>query len=90
MASIQNLKKDLNIVLSDVIEECYVAQLTADGNKSEEFEKIIDESIVVFDELIERINDKQVENRAKHLRLVKKDLELNANTLLDKIGKLKE
>ncbi|MFD1316199.1 hypothetical protein [Namhaeicola litoreus] len=90
MASIQNLKKDLNIVLSDVIEECYVAQLTSDEKKAEKFEKIIDESIGVFDELIERINDKKVENRSKHLKEVKKDLELNANALLDKIGKLKE
>ena len=90
MSSIQNLKKDLNHVLSDVIEECYVAQLTSDEKKSEKFEKIIDESIQVFDQLIERINDKQVENRAGHLKAVKKDLELNANELLDKIGKLKE
>ncbi|MGB5242412.1 MAG: hypothetical protein WBN16_08200 [Lutimonas sp.] len=90
MSSIQNLKKDLNHVLSDVIEECYVAQLTSDEKKSEKFEKIIDESIQVFDQLIERINDKKVENRAGHLKAVKKDLELNANELLDKIGKLKE
>ena len=90
MSSIQNLKKDLNHVLSDVIEECYVAQLTSDEKKSEKFEKIIDESIKVFDQLIERINDKQVENRAGHLKAVKKDLELNANKLLDEIGKLKE
>lgn len=90
MSSIQNLKKDLNHVLSDVIEECYVAQLTSDEKKSEKFEKIIDESIQVFDQLIERINDKKVENRAGYLKAVKKDLELNANELLDKIGKLKE
>ena len=90
MSSIQNLKKDLNHILSDVIEECYVAQLTSDEKKSEKFEKIIDESIQVFDQLIERINDKQVENRAGHLKAVKKDLELNANKLLDEIGKLKE
>ncbi len=88
MASIQDLKKDVNTVLSSVIDECTIEQLTADDKKSQQLEKIIDESIEVFDSIIEKINQKKVENRAKHLKAVKNELQDNANRLLEKIAKL--
>ena len=88
MASIQDLKKDVNTVLSSVIDECTIEQLSADDKKSQELEKIIDESIEVFDTIIEKINQKKVDNRAKHLKAVKNELQENANRLLGKIAKL--
>jgi nucleotidyltransferase/DNA polymerase involved in DNA repair len=88
MASIQDLKKDVNTVLSSVIDECTIEQLSADDKKSQQLEKIIDESIEVFDTIIEKINQKKVENRAKHLKAVKNELQENANRLLEKIAKL--
>ncbi len=88
MASIQDLKKDVNTVLSGVIDECTIEQLSADDKKSLELEKIIDESIEVFDSIIEKINQKKVENRAMHLNAVKNELQENANRLLEKIAKL--
>jgi len=88
MASIQDLKKDVNTVLSSVIDECTIELLSADDKKSVELEKIIDESIEVFDSIIEKINQKKVENRAKHLKAVKNELQENANRLLEKIAKL--
>ena len=42
MASIKNLKKDINYVLSDIIEECYVWQLVNSDKKANKDEKIID------------------------------------------------
>jgi hypothetical protein len=62
--------------------------LTADDKKSQQLEKIIDESIEVFDSIIGKINQKKVENRAKHLKAVKNELQDNANRLLEKIAKL--
>lgn len=88
MASIQDLKKDVNTVLSSVIDECTIEQLSADDKKSQQLEKIIDESIEVFDTIIEKINQKKVEKRAKHLKAVKNELQENANRLLEKIAKL--
>ncbi len=88
MASIQDLKKDVNTVLSSVIDECTIEQLSADDKKSLELEKIIDESIDVFDSIIGKINQKKVENRSKHLKAVKNELQENANRLLEKIAKL--
>ncbi len=88
MASIQDLKKDVNTVLSSVIDECTIELLSADDKKSVELEKIIDESIEVFDSIIEKINQKKIENRANHLKAVKNELQENANRLLEKIAKL--
>ena len=46
MASVKNLKKDINYVLSDIIEECYLWQmLQEDAKKADKAEKIIDEAI---------------------------------------------
>ena len=50
MGSIKNFKKEINIVLSDIIEECYVCQLNSDDKISAKAEKIIDEAIGVFDD----------------------------------------
>ena len=64
MASVRNLKKDINYVLSDIIEECYVWQiLQDDAKKADKAEKISDESIETFDALIEKVNAKDVENK---------------------------
>jgi len=89
MASVKNLKKDINYVLSDIIEECYVWQiLQNDAKKADKAEKIIDEAIGVFDVLIEKVNTKNVEDNKKHFKAINQELETKANGLLAKIQKL--
>jgi predicted translin family RNA/ssDNA-binding protein len=89
MASVKNLKKDINYVLSDIIEECYVWQiLQEDDKKSEKSEKIIDETIIVFDALIDKVHAKDVENKKLHFKAINKELEEKAMSLLAKIQKL--
>jgi acyl-CoA reductase-like NAD-dependent aldehyde dehydrogenase len=89
MASIKNLKKDLNYVIGDIIEAVYIWEAVNQKFDSKEAEAIIDEAIAVFDELTESINNKSVEDRAKHLKSVKADLETKAKELVDKINALK-
>ncbi|MEN8124878.1 MAG: hypothetical protein ABFR32_07060 [Bacteroidota bacterium] len=88
MASIKDLKKNINFVLSDVIEECYVSQLSGDTKNNAKIEKIIDEAISTFDELIVKVNEKNVENKAKHFKSINADLESKAHKLLVKLEKL--
>ena len=89
MASIKNLKKDINNVLSDIIEECYVFQMmNEDPKKADKAEAIIDEAIDTFDELIAKLNNKDVENKKVHFNSISKELEEKANGLLDKLQKV--
>ncbi|MDB2342106.1 hypothetical protein N9V46_00715 [Flavobacteriaceae bacterium] len=56
MSSIKQLKKDINNEIGDLIEDIYLWELsnpTADLSKSE---KLIDEAILAFDDLIQQIN----------------------------------
>lgn len=84
MASIKNLKKDINYVLGDVIDACLM-KLPEDTAKSE---AIIDEAITTFDELIAKIHAKNVDNKKAHFRAISAELESKANELLEKVNKL--
>lgn len=89
MASIKNLKKDINNVLSDIIEECYICQLTNDDKISAKADKVIDEAIEVFDDLIVKLNLKNVDNKKKHFKSVITDLESKTAKLLTKLDKIR-
>ena len=78
MSSVKNLKKDINYVLSDVIEECYVWQLVNSDKKMDKSEKVIDEAIAVFDALIAKVNTKKIANKKKHFADISKELEKKA------------
>ena len=88
MASIKNLKKDINYVLGDIIGECYTWELLNPKADSKVTEAIIDEAVVAFDALIEKIHVKDVENRKAHFNSINLELEETANKLLKKINKL--
>jgi DNA anti-recombination protein RmuC len=88
MASIKNLKKDINKILAEVIEECYSYQLDADDKTNSKIEGIIDEAIETFDNLIAKIHDKKVENKSAHFNNVTKELETRGNELFEKLRKL--
>ncbi|MDE3741394.1 hypothetical protein [Maribacter polysaccharolyticus] len=88
MASIRDLKKDINFVLGDIIEAVYIVEGTNGKNDSSEGSKIIDEAIETFDSLIVKVNDKSVEDRKAHLKSVRQELEEKATALVDQLNKL--
>ncbi|MEQ6124180.1 hypothetical protein AAON49_08280 [Pseudotenacibaculum sp. MALMAid0570] len=83
MASIKNLKKDINYVLGDIIDEAIFK--AGDPKKTEAF---IDETIATFDELIAKVNAKDVENKKAHFKSIGNELESKAVKLLEKVDKL--
>jgi len=87
MAAIRDLKKRINYELSEVIEECYVWQLE-NADKADKAEKIIDVAITTFDELIVKVNKKDVENQKSHFQEVTKDLHKATDSLMKKLVKL--
>lgn len=88
MASVRNLKKDINFVLGDIIEAVYMWEMTSAGQPTEKSEALIDEAIVSFDSLIAKLNEKNVENKKAHFRAINKQLEETATQLVEKINAL--
>lgn len=88
MASIRDLKKDINYVLGDIIEAVYIIELAQNKEDSKEGSVIVDDAIAVFDDLIVKVNDKSVENRKEHLQGVRGELEKKAIDLVERLNKL--
>ena len=88
MASVRTLKKDINYVLGDIIEAVYIWEMTTQGKPTQESEAIIDEAITVFDNLITKINAKNVENKKDYFRKINQELEESAGQLVAKINAL--
>ncbi|PQJ78809.1 hypothetical protein [Polaribacter porphyrae] len=82
MASIKNLKKDINYVLGDVI--TYTLDVATLKNEAKKADPIVDEAIEAFDNLIARVNANNVENKKAHYKAIHKDLEEKAKELVDK------
>jgi len=88
MASVKNLKKDINFVLGDIIEAVYLYEMATTGKPTEATNAVIDEAIASFDTLIEKVNAKKVENKKAHFKQINIDLEQTANQLVEKINAL--
>lgn len=88
MASIRNLKKDINNVLGDLIDAVYIVEATNGNEVSKEGEKIIDSAIATFDDLITKVNQRDVDDRKAHLKKVRAELESSAKALVGKVNKL--
>ena len=84
MASIRNLKKDINYVLGDIIDAVYfTGKMQTEGGKA-----LVTEILNDFDTLIDKVADKTVENRGAHLKQVRRDFEQKAGTLIEKLNAL--
>jgi len=88
MASVKNLKKDINYILGDIIEECYVWELSNPKSDNKKAEAIIDETIDTFDELIAKIHSKNIDNKKEHFKSISSELETRAKSLVEKVNKL--
>ena len=88
MANIRNLKKDINYVLGDIIEAVYSWEYLNLDKDTKKSEAIIDEAISAFDELIEKVNAKNVDNQKAHFKGIAKDLEAKGKALIEKVNAL--
>ncbi|WP_397446165.1 hypothetical protein [Polaribacter sp. R77954] len=86
MASIKNLKKDINYVLGDVIE--YTLDVSILKNEPKQGEAIVDEAIETFDSLIAKVNAKNIENKKAHYKAINAELETEAKALVEKVNSL--
>ena len=88
MANVRNLKKDINFVLGDIIEAVYLVEMTSTGAPTEQTNALIEEAIASFDNLMTKVNAKDVENKKAHFKQINIELEETANQLIAKINEL--
>jgi hypothetical protein len=88
MASIRDLKKDVNFVLGDIIEAVYIWEAGSNNKDSEEGTVLIDKAIAVFDELMDKIHQKDVDNSKTHFKDIRSQLEEKATLLVEELNKL--
>jgi len=89
MSSKKQLKKEINNTLGALIEEVYVKELSSPGVDVKKSEKIIDEAITLFDELIQQIHEPTTkESPKKSFKLIRTSLKDKASALSEKIEKL--
>jgi hypothetical protein len=88
MANVRNLKKDINYVLGDIIEAVYIWESANPDKDRKKSEAIIDEAIATFDDLIEKVNAKNIENQKAHFKGITTELETKGRSMIDKINAL--
>jgi len=84
MASIKNLKKDINYLVDEVIGICLLHQYTRSPENQDELENIINEMVEFRDELISKINNPEVKDGKKKLKSYYRSL---FDELLEKVNK---
>ena len=88
MASIRDLKKDINFVLGDIIEAVYIWEAGSGNKESEEGTVLIDKAIEAFDQLMDKVNQKDVENQKAHFSAIRSELEVKATELVEQLNSL--
>ena len=68
MASIKNLKKDLNNIIGEIIQNINLWQLENSDVDLKKSEKLIDECFDTFDDFIKKIHKKDIENKKKYFK----------------------
>ena len=88
MASIRDLKKDINNVLGDIIEAVYIVESSQQMEPTKEGSAIIDEAIDTFDTLIAKVNQRDIADKKAHFREIRASLEKEATDLVGRLNKL--
>ena len=88
MASVKNLKKDLNNVIGEIIQNINLWELENSDKDLKKSEKLIDNCFNVFDELLKKIHQKDVKNKKDHYKKISLELTKKASILVESFNKL--
>ena len=87
-SSIKQLKKDINNDIGDLIEEIYLWELSNPSSDLTKSEKIIDEAIITFDSLIQKVNSVKGDNIKKQFKSIQEKKTKAITDLMKKTEKL--
>jgi hypothetical protein len=94
MASIRDLKKDINYLASEIITEAYVRKMLFNSIDEEEFKSIVLDTINFRNAMIKKVNHPTEKNDRKKVRKyfqeVQKEMYQKFSELVDKVSELKQ
>ena len=88
MASVKNLKKDLNNVIGEIIQNINLWELENSDKDLKKSEKLVDKCFDVFDDLIKKIHQKDVKDKKNHFKTISLELTKKANDLVKSFNEL--
>ena len=88
MASVKNLKKDLNNIIGEIIQNVNLWQLENPDVDLKKSEKLIDECFDAFDASIKKIHNKDVKDKKRYFKALSLELTNVASDLVKKFNSL--
>jgi hypothetical protein len=85
MASVRELKKDIDYLVFEVISDCFVYSGVHPDNKSEELSAIISDAVNFRNDLIARVNNPDGKDNPKIVKTYYKTVEKDLMTGVDKL-----
>ena len=92
MASIRELKKDIDYLVFEVISDCFVYSNVHPDNKTDELTALISEAVEFRNDLIARVNNPDDKDNPKivkaYYKAVQKDLLSGVNKLFERLSSI--
>jgi hypothetical protein len=85
MASVRELKKDIDYLIFEVISDCFVYSNVHPENKSDELSALISEAVEFRNDLISRVNNPDGKENPKIVKAYYKTVEKDLITGVDKL-----
>jgi hypothetical protein len=85
MASVRELKKDIDYLIFEVISDCFVFSNTHPENKSDELTVLIADAVEFRNDLIARVNNPDGKDNPKIVKSYYKTIEKDLLTGVDKL-----
>jgi hypothetical protein len=92
MASVRNLKKDIDFLMNEIVADCNLFVLAHPDKKQEEAAAIITDTVELWNQLYERVNNPDGKDNPKlvkkHYKSVEMDLLSESHKLFERISEL--
>jgi hypothetical protein len=85
MASVRELKKDIDYLIFEVISDCFVYSNVHSENKSDELTELISDAVEFRNDLIARVNNPDGKDNPKIVKAYYKSVEKDLITGVDKL-----
>ncbi len=94
MASIKDLKKDINYLIDEIIGNCFLFYYVAEKNKREKIEDMIEDVVQFRNKMIDKVNnppeDFNKKTRKSYYREIHNDLISKTNEAFEKLNQLEK